>query len=203
MDAAAVAPAQAATPDRAATAGTASLPCRSLPAATAAEDAGATAGHRCRADACCSSCGSGGRSSTRASRARRRASRCWLRPSRSSPRASPNCRHCRRSSRPRAARKEREDASWQGLVKLYEAMRPRDAATIFNELEMPVLLQVVDRMKEAKAAPVLAAMQPDKARDLTAQARPDAGTQRRRPRPAVSSAGDRTGRRSRCRSTNP
>jgi flagellar motility protein MotE (MotC chaperone) len=68
-----------------------------------------------------------------------------------------------------AARKEREDASWQGLVKLYEAMKPRDAATIFNDLEMPVLLQVVDRMKEAKAAPVLAAMQPDKARDLTAK----------------------------------
>jgi flagellar motility protein MotE (MotC chaperone) len=65
------------------------------------------------------------------------------------------------------ARKEREDAGWQGLVKLYEAMKPRDAATIFNDLEMPVLLQVVDRMKEAKAAPVLAAMQPDKARDLT------------------------------------
>jgi flagellar motility protein MotE (MotC chaperone) len=68
-----------------------------------------------------------------------------------------------------AARKEREDASWQGLVKLYEAMKPRDAATIFNDLDMPVLLQVVDRMKEAKAAPVLAAMQPDKARDLTAK----------------------------------
>ena len=68
-----------------------------------------------------------------------------------------------------AARKEREEAGWQGLVKLYEAMKPRDAATIFNDLEMPVLLQVVDRMKEAKAAPVLAAMQPDKARDLTAK----------------------------------
>ena len=68
-----------------------------------------------------------------------------------------------------AARKEREDASWNGLVKLYEAMKPRDAATIFNDLDMPVLLQVVDRMKEAKAAPVLAAMQPDKARDLTAK----------------------------------
>ena len=68
-----------------------------------------------------------------------------------------------------AARKDREDASWQGLVKLYEAMKPRDAATIFNDLDMPVLLQVVDRMKEAKAAPVLAAMQPDKARDLTAK----------------------------------
>ena len=67
------------------------------------------------------------------------------------------------------ARKQREDISWQGLVKLYEAMKPREAATIFNDLEMPVLLQVVDRMKEAKAAPVLAAMQPDKARDLTAK----------------------------------
>jgi len=66
-----------------------------------------------------------------------------------------------------AARKQREDASWQGLVKLYEAMKPRDAAAIFNDLEMPVLLQVVDRMKEAKAAPVLAAMQPDKAREVT------------------------------------
>ena len=68
-----------------------------------------------------------------------------------------------------AARRQREDASWQGLVKLYEAMKPRDAATIFDDLDMPVLLQVVDRMKEAKAAPILAAMHPDKARDLTSQ----------------------------------
>jgi flagellar motility protein MotE (MotC chaperone) len=68
-----------------------------------------------------------------------------------------------------AARQQREDTSWQGLVKVYEVMKPRDAAAIFNDLEMPVLLQVVDRMKDAKAAPVLAAMQPDKARDLTAK----------------------------------
>ena len=68
-----------------------------------------------------------------------------------------------------ADRQQREDASWRGLVKVYEAMRPRDAATIFNELDLPVLLQVVDRMKEAKAAPILAAMQPDKARDLTSK----------------------------------
>src|SRR4029077_19467569 len=68
-----------------------------------------------------------------------------------------------------ATRKQREDTSWQGLVKVYEAMKPRDAATIFNDLDMPVLLQVADRMKEAKAAPILAAMQPDKARELTAR----------------------------------
>jgi flagellar motility protein MotE (MotC chaperone) len=67
------------------------------------------------------------------------------------------------------ARKQREEANWQGLVKLYENMRPRDAATIFNDLEMPVLLQVLDRMNERKAAPILAAMQPDRARLATAK----------------------------------
>lgn len=66
-----------------------------------------------------------------------------------------------------AARQQREESGWQGLVKLYEAMKPRDAAVIFNDLQMPVLLPLVDRMKEAKAAPVLAAMNPDKARDVT------------------------------------
>ena len=34
---------------------------------------------------------------------------------------------------------------------------------------MPVLLQVLDRMKDAKAALVMAAMNPDKARDVTAE----------------------------------
>ena len=64
-------------------------------------------------------------------------------------------------------RKERDEASWRGLVKVYETMKPRDAATIMNDLEMTVLLAVLDRMKEAKAAPILALMQPDKARQVT------------------------------------
>jgi flagellar motility protein MotE (MotC chaperone) len=64
-------------------------------------------------------------------------------------------------------RRERDDANWHGLVKTYEAMRPRDAATILNELDVPILLQVLDRMKEAKAALVLAAMLPDRARAAT------------------------------------
>lgn len=66
-------------------------------------------------------------------------------------------------------RGEREDAGWRGMVKLYEGMRPRDAATIFDELEMPVLVNLVDRMREAKAAPVLGAMRPERARLLTAE----------------------------------
>jgi flagellar motility protein MotE (MotC chaperone) len=68
-----------------------------------------------------------------------------------------------------AAQKQKEEAGWQGLVKLYESMKPKDAATIFNDLSMPVLLQLMDRMKDGKAALVMAAMTPDKARDVTAE----------------------------------
>jgi flagellar motility protein MotE (MotC chaperone) len=68
-----------------------------------------------------------------------------------------------------ASRKQQEDAAWQGLVKVYETMKPRDAAVIFNDLGMQVLLSVVERMKEAKAAAILAAMTPDKAREVTTQ----------------------------------
>src|ERR1700733_13472160 len=68
-----------------------------------------------------------------------------------------------------AAQKQKEEAGWQGLVKLYEAMKPKDAATIFNDLSMPVLLQLMDRMKDAKAASVMAAMNPAQARDVTAE----------------------------------
>ena len=67
------------------------------------------------------------------------------------------------------ARNEREEAGIRQLVRVYESMRPRDAATILDDLEMPVLLQVIDRMREAKAAPVLAAMRPDRARAVTTE----------------------------------
>ena len=68
-----------------------------------------------------------------------------------------------------SARQQREDANWQSLVKVYETMKPREAAAIFNDLTMPVLLPLVSRMKEAKAAAILAAMTSDKAREVTAQ----------------------------------
>jgi flagellar motility protein MotE (MotC chaperone) len=67
------------------------------------------------------------------------------------------------------ARQEHIEANWAGLVKVYETMKPREAAAIFNEMDMPVLLQVMDRMKDAKAAQILGAMQPDRARSITAQ----------------------------------
>ena len=68
-----------------------------------------------------------------------------------------------------ADQKQKAEAGWQGLVKMYETMKPAQAATIFNDLSMPVLLQILDRMKAAKAASVMAAMNPDKARDVTGE----------------------------------
>jgi len=67
------------------------------------------------------------------------------------------------------ARRKHGEENWRGLVKLYETMKPRDAAAIFNELDKSVLLSVLDRMKESKAAPVLAAMLPERARHVTAE----------------------------------
>ena len=66
-------------------------------------------------------------------------------------------------------RASRDEANWQGLVKTYEAMKPHDAATIFNDLDLPILLPVLDRMKETRAAPILAAMLPDRARLVTTE----------------------------------
>ncbi|WP_376091948.1 MotE family protein [Roseomonas sp. CCTCC AB2023176] len=67
------------------------------------------------------------------------------------------------------ARAEREETGWRGLVRTYETMRPRDAAAVFDDLELPVLVGIVARMREAKAAPILGAMRPDRARSLTAE----------------------------------
>ncbi len=60
-----------------------------------------------------------------------------------------------------------DDTAWSGLVKVYEAMRPDDAATIFDGLEIHTLLQLLARMNERKAALVLGAMQPERARVAT------------------------------------
>lgn len=65
--------------------------------------------------------------------------------------------------------REREEANWTNLVRIYENMRPRDAARIFDELEMPVLIEVVARMKQRAVAPILAGMQPDRAQKVTAE----------------------------------
>ncbi|MFN4163220.1 MAG: MotE family protein [Ferrovibrio sp.] len=62
---------------------------------------------------------------------------------------------------------KQEEQNLQGLVKVYENMKPKDAARIFEKLDANVLLGVVERMKEAKLAAVLADMSPATAQDIT------------------------------------
>jgi len=64
---------------------------------------------------------------------------------------------------------EQQDAKLMSLVKIYENMKPKDAARIFEELEMDVLLQVAERMKERSLAPIMAKMNPQRARDVTVE----------------------------------
>lgn len=67
-----------------------------------------------------------------------------------------------------ARHSEQEDGRLRSLVRIYEAMKPKEAAQIFDKLEMGVLLGVVERMKENKVAPILASMQPERAKAVTA-----------------------------------
>ena len=66
-------------------------------------------------------------------------------------------------------RDEEEEKKLGALVKMYETMKPGDAAEIFNTLQMDVLLDVVSRMKPAKASPILAAMKPERAQEVTVE----------------------------------
>ncbi|NQU71079.1 MAG: hypothetical protein HQ514_11050 [Rhodospirillales bacterium] len=60
-----------------------------------------------------------------------------------------------------------QEKKYRSLVKIYESMKPKDAARIFEQLEMEVLLNVVERMREARTGPILAKMAPIKAKTLT------------------------------------
>lgn len=60
-----------------------------------------------------------------------------------------------------------EEARIGSLVKIYEAMKPKDAARIFDSLDMDVLISVVSRMSERKTSPIMAEMNPERARSIT------------------------------------
>lgn len=62
-----------------------------------------------------------------------------------------------------------EEERIASLVKIYETMKPREAAAILEGLEMSVALVVLERMREAKSAPILAAMDPQKASKITVE----------------------------------
>jgi len=62
---------------------------------------------------------------------------------------------------------EAQQTQIENLVKIYETMKPEDAAHIFEKLDMPVLLGVIQRMKPKSTAPIMAKMAPEKAKEIT------------------------------------
>ena len=64
-------------------------------------------------------------------------------------------------------REKAEDNKLAGLVTMYENMKPKDAARIFNGLDLPVLLGVARRLKPRKMSPILAKMDAGMAQTLT------------------------------------
>ncbi|NQU55602.1 MAG: hypothetical protein HQ513_00105 [Rhodospirillales bacterium] len=64
---------------------------------------------------------------------------------------------------------DQQVAKIQSLVKIYENMKPKDAARIFEELDMDTLLLVTERMKERKLAPIMAKMKPSRATEITVE----------------------------------
>lgn len=65
------------------------------------------------------------------------------------------------------ARVEAEKNQIKPLVVMYEAMRAKDAARVFDRLEMPVLLELARMMNPRKLGDVMAQMQPENAERLT------------------------------------
>lgn len=64
-------------------------------------------------------------------------------------------------------RQEMESGQFAGIVAMYESMKPKDAAAIFDNLDMEVLLRVAKTIAPRKMAPILAAMETARAQELT------------------------------------
>lgn len=64
---------------------------------------------------------------------------------------------------------KKEDEKVKSLVKMYENMKPKDAAEIFETLDNTTILLIVNKMKEAKAAPILALIKPEKSKEITVE----------------------------------
>lgn len=62
---------------------------------------------------------------------------------------------------------EEEEARIKSLVKIYEGMKPKEAARIFDTLDLDVLTSVLSRMSERRLSPILANMNPERARTVT------------------------------------
>ena len=64
---------------------------------------------------------------------------------------------------------EADVARLKGLVVMYENMKPKDAAKIFDRLDMKILVELVTQINPRRMSDIMAQMQPDMAERLTAE----------------------------------
>jgi flagellar motility protein MotE (MotC chaperone) len=66
-------------------------------------------------------------------------------------------------------RSEQEKASFKGIVTMYESMKPKDAAKVFDRLEMSVLIEIASQIAPRKMSDIMGVMQPEAAERLTVE----------------------------------
>jgi len=64
---------------------------------------------------------------------------------------------------------EAENARFKGIVTMYEGMKPKDAAKVFDRLEMSVLLEIASQIAPRKMSDIMGLMQPEAAERLTVE----------------------------------
>jgi flagellar motility protein MotE (MotC chaperone) len=71
---------------------------------------------------------------------------------------------------------EQDSARFKGIITMYEGMKPKDAAKVFDRLEMSVLYDIASQIAPRKMSDILGLMQPEAAERLTVELARRAGT---------------------------
>jgi flagellar motility protein MotE (MotC chaperone) len=71
---------------------------------------------------------------------------------------------------------DEEAARFKGIITMYEGMKPKDAAKVFDRLEMPVLFEIASQIAPRKMADILGLMSPEAAERLTVEMARRAGS---------------------------
>lgn len=66
-----------------------------------------------------------------------------------------------------SAKKEKQQADFKALVTMYEGMKPKDAARVFDKLDTTILMDLVPQMNPRKTSEIIAAMSTEGAQRLT------------------------------------
>ena len=74
-----------------------------------------------------------------------------------------------RISTTQAEHKAAEAQRMKGLVTMYEGMKPKDAARVFDRLEMGVLIEIASQIAPRKMSDIMGVMSPEAAERLTVE----------------------------------